>query len=428
MVRPLGGGPRANGRRSRAHRQPDRVCRGLGRLRADRGTRCRPARRVLPPRTAAVGSGVSRRQVLREVSPGRRFQARAPARLLHRRPRGRARYSVADTGRRAISHVLSTARVDPAMTAWRLLVTEPCDGATNVAIDEALWRGRHAGASPPTVRFFAWDPPTVSVGYGQPLDRHVDVAACRRVCVGLVRRPTGGSATYHDGPERELTYCVTATADDLAVGGDLLETYRWIARALVRGLNTLGAGAEMVPTGRGLGPDPAFCFARTGAFEIEVGGRKLVGSAQRRLGTPFLQHGAVGLSRGRVLLVRRGKPPGEGRWSLPGGLVDLGETSVDAARREVEEECGIAVRIAGLAGVLDRVTRDAGGRVRYHWVLVDYLAFPESDDDTIIAGDVAAVVRWVPIYEVDRMLTTDGHMGMIRRDAVVAPGDGRLRS
>jgi lipoate-protein ligase A len=178
-------------------------------------------------------------------------------------------------------------------TAWRLLITEPTDGATNMAIDEALWRGRHAGTSPPTVRFFAWDPPTVSVGYGQPLDRHVDVASCRRLGVGLVRRPTGGSAIYHDGPERELTYCVTATAADLGVGSDLLETYRWIARALVRGVNALGAGAEMIPTGRGLGPDPAFCFARTGAFEIEAGGKKLVGSAQRRLGTSFLQHGAV---------------------------------------------------------------------------------------------------------------------------------------
>jgi lipoate-protein ligase A len=172
-------------------------------------------------------------------------------------------------------------------------VTEPCDGATNMAIDEALWRGRHAETSPPTVRFYGWDPPTVSVGYGQPLDRHVDAAACRRWGVGLVRRPTGGSAIYHDGPERELTYCVTATADDLGVGGDLLETYRWIARALVRGLNALGAGAEVVPAGRGPGPDPAFCFARTGAFEIEVAGRKLVGSAQRRLGASFLQHGAV---------------------------------------------------------------------------------------------------------------------------------------
>jgi lipoate-protein ligase A len=162
-----------------------------------------------------------------------------------------------------------------------------------MAIDEALWRGRQAGASPPTLRFFAWAPPTVSLGYGQRLDRHVDVEACRRLGVGVVRRPTGGSAIYHDGPARELTYSVSATADDLGVSADLLDTYRWVGRALVRGLKALGAGAEMVPTGRGLARDPAFCFARTGAYEIEVGGKKLVGSAQRRQGTSFLQHGAV---------------------------------------------------------------------------------------------------------------------------------------
>src|SRR5438445_109350 len=98
---------------------------------------------------------------------------------------------------------------------WRLLVTESTDGATNMAIDEALWRGRQAGTSPPTVRFFGWDPPTVSLGYGQPLDDSVDVAACRRLGVGLVRRPTGGSAIYHDGPERELTYSVLADGTDL---------------------------------------------------------------------------------------------------------------------------------------------------------------------------------------------------------------------
>lgn len=176
--------------------------------------------------------------------------------------------------------------------AWRLLVTEPTDGAVNMAVDEALWRGRQAGTSPPTLRFFAWHPPTVSLGYGQPLG-DVDREACRRLGVGIVRRPTGGSAIYHDGPERELTYSVAATAEDLGVGPDLLETYHWIGRALLRGLNALGAGAAMVPVVASDGPVPAFCFARTGRYEIEVGGRKLVGSAQRRQGTSFLQHGAV---------------------------------------------------------------------------------------------------------------------------------------
>jgi len=177
---------------------------------------------------------------------------------------------------------------------WRLLVTDPLDGATNMAIDEALFRGRQAGSTPPTLRFFAWAPPTVSLGYGQPLDRHVDVAACRALGVGLVRRPTGGSAIYHDGPERELTYSVVASNEDLGIAPDLLETYHWIARALVRGLRALGAPAEIVPvTGtRGLAA-PAFCFARTGRYEIEIGGRKVVGSAQRRHGACFLQHGSV---------------------------------------------------------------------------------------------------------------------------------------
>lgn len=176
---------------------------------------------------------------------------------------------------------------------WRLLVTEPTDGATNMAIDEVLWRGRQRGDSAPTLRFFAWSPPTVSLGYGQPLGRDVDGEACRALGVGLVRRPTGGSAIYHDGPERELTYSVAAAAADLGIGPDLLETYQWIGRALLRGLRALGAAAELVPERPPAGPAPAFCFARTGVFEIEVGGRKLVGSAQRRQGDSFLQHGAV---------------------------------------------------------------------------------------------------------------------------------------
>src|SRR5258705_11535204 len=111
------------------------------------------------------------------------------------------------------------------MTAWRLLIPEPCDGATNMAIDEALWRGRHAGASPPTVRFFGWDPPTVSVGYGQPLDRHVDVAACRRPRGGLVRRPTGGRAVYHHGPPRAPAHLLAATGAAPPRRGGVLATH-----------------------------------------------------------------------------------------------------------------------------------------------------------------------------------------------------------
>jgi 8-oxo-dGTP diphosphatase len=136
---------------------------------------------------------------------------------------------------------------------------------------------------------------------------------------------------------------------------------------------------------------------------------------------PRVGVGAVVLHEGRVLLVRRGRAPALGLWSVPGGLVELGETTVDAARREVEEETGLDVRIAGLVGVLDRVTRDADGRVRYHWVLVDYLAYPQSND-TITAGSDAAEVRWVTIDEVERLPITEGLADMIKRAAALAGG------
>ena len=128
---------------------------------------------------------------------------------------------------------------------------------------------------------------------------------------------------------------------------------------------------------------------------------------------PRVGVGAIVLHEGRVLLVKRGHAPGLGLWSVPGGLVDIGETTVDAARREVQEECSLKVRIAGLVGVLDRVTRDAGGRVRYHWVLVDYLAVARGG--TLCAGDDAADARWVRIDEVAQYDTTDGLMDMIKR-------------
>lgn len=180
------------------------------------------------------------------------------------------------------------------MTPFRLLVTEPLDGPLNMALDEALLLGRLAGTAPPTVRFFAWQPPTISLGYGQPLDHRIDVAAGAALGIGLVRRPTGGSAILHEGPELELTYSVTAGDGDFTGAGDLLETYRFIGAALSAGINRLGAPVAMVPV-QPSDPTamPTFCFARTGSYELEVGGLKVVGSAQRRQGAGFLQHGAV---------------------------------------------------------------------------------------------------------------------------------------
>jgi ADP-ribose pyrophosphatase YjhB (NUDIX family) len=128
---------------------------------------------------------------------------------------------------------------------------------------------------------------------------------------------------------------------------------------------------------------------------------------------PRVGVGAVVLKDGHVLLVRRNRPPAEGKWSIPGGLVNLGETTEAAAVREVAEECGLTVRLYGLAGVVERIIADSDGRTRYHYVLIDYVATPESGE--LRAGSDAADARWVPIGELGRYETTEGLASMVEK-------------
>jgi ADP-ribose pyrophosphatase YjhB (NUDIX family) len=132
--------------------------------------------------------------------------------------------------------------------------------------------------------------------------------------------------------------------------------------------------------------------------------------------------GAVVLDKGRVLLVRRAGRPSTGKWSLPGGLVELGETTIEAVRRELMEECAADIEVVDVAGVITRVVRDAEGRIRYHYVLIDYLAFVRSD--AICAGSDAGEAQWVEIDRVRDLDVTDGLMDMIERAIALA---GRTR-
>jgi 8-oxo-dGTP diphosphatase len=129
--------------------------------------------------------------------------------------------------------------------------------------------------------------------------------------------------------------------------------------------------------------------------------------------------GAVVLDGDQVLLVRRGAPPSEGRWSIPGGLIHLGERIEDAVLREVEEECGLRIELLGLCGVIDRVIPGepsvAAGPplVRYHYIIIDYVA--TATGGSLRAGSDAAEARWVPLADLPRYETTDALAAMIHR-------------
>ena len=128
----------------------------------------------------------------------------------------------------------------------------------------------------------------------------------------------------------------------------------------------------------------------------------------RRSDRPVVAVGAVILAGGRVVLVKRGKEPLKGHWSLPGGSVELGETLADAVRREVREETGLDVEVGALVEVLDRVHRHADGRIAYHYVLIDYLCWPTAGDGAaamaISAGDDAE----------EAVLVEPGELGGVR--------------
>jgi lipoate-protein ligase A len=162
-----------------------------------------------------------------------------------------------------------------------------------MAVDEAILRAVASGEAPPTLRLYAWTPPALSLGRGQPVE-DVERGAVEAAGYGLVRRPTGGRAILHID---ELTYSVTAPEREPRVAGGVVESYRRLSAGLVRGLALLGV-EEIVADERAgnRGAEGPVCFEVPSDYEITVGGKKLVGSAQMRALGGVLQHGAVPLT------------------------------------------------------------------------------------------------------------------------------------
>jgi len=121
---------------------------------------------------------------------------------------------------------------------------------------------------------------------------------------------------------------------------------------------------------------------------------------------PLVGVGAIILERDRVLMAQRGKQPQKGQWSLPGGLLELGETLADGVRREVREETGLEIRPLGVLEVFERIVRDSAGAPEYHYVLIDYIC--RATGGTLHAGDDVCAVEWVRRRDLARFTITEG--------------------
>jgi 8-oxo-dGTP diphosphatase len=134
---------------------------------------------------------------------------------------------------------------------------------------------------------------------------------------------------------------------------------------------------------------------------------------------PIVAVGVVVKRGHEVLLVQRLNEPSRGRWSLPGGVVELGETVREAARREVQEECELQVEPGEVLAVADNIVRDEAGRVRFHYVLVDLLA--EYVGGELAAGSDIGDACWVREEELGELDVTEKARELVRKMLRAAP-------
>jgi lipoate-protein ligase A len=174
--------------------------------------------------------------------------------------------------------------------AWRLLVDGDAPGPFNMGVDEALLATAIRSGTP-TLRFYGWAGPWLSLGFAQALGER-EAARLEAAGVGWVRRVTGGRAVLHGA---DLTYSIAAREDGL--GSGVRASYAVVADALLEALRSLGVAAERsAPGARAPGRAVFDCFVQPAADEFCLAGRKLAGSAQRRVGGALLQHGSIRLA------------------------------------------------------------------------------------------------------------------------------------
>lgn len=179
---------------------------------------------------------------------------------------------------------------------WRFIDSGRQDPTFNMALDEALLYWHSENKIPPTIRFYGWNPPTLSVGYFQNIEKEINLDAVKKHGLGFVRRPTGGRGVLHD---QELTYSVIVSEEHPEMPKTVTEAYRVISEGILEGFRELGLDAYFaIPRTEKekqslKNPRSSVCFDAPSWYELVVEGRKVAGSAQTRQKGVILQHGSI---------------------------------------------------------------------------------------------------------------------------------------
>lgn len=211
------------------------------------------------------------------------------------------------------------------MQKWHFIWDPPLPGEQNMKKDLELLEKAISGDIPPVFRVYSWAPPALSLGYNQVPETIADRKACRCLGIDVVKRPTGGRAVLHMD---EITYSIVIREGYPGLPKGVLEAYHVISRGLAEGLKLLGIEAELAPGEEtGAGTAPGSCFDTSAAFEVQVKGKKVIGSAQLRRSGVLLQHGSILLALPSHLYQKllKGQPgPEQNLRGRAAGLYELG--------------------------------------------------------------------------------------------------------